>query len=101
MIRSATLPHHSPPDIGDLPEKLAARYVSLYWGGAMVGRFVGSAPLQWFCGLLSLTPGPPPFSAMSDVVNDSFIPKLYPQHQDSECRWWIACCFNSSQARFS
>jgi hypothetical protein len=30
--------------------------------------------------------GPPPFSAMSDVVNDSFIPKLYPQQQDSECR---------------
>ena len=29
---------------------------------------------------------PPPFSAMSDVVNDSFIPKLYPQQQDSECR---------------
>jgi len=35
---------------------------------------------------LSLTPGPPSFSAMSDVVNDSFIPKLYPQQQDSECR---------------
>ena len=25
---------------------LAARYISLYWGGAMVGRFVGSAVLQ-------------------------------------------------------
>jgi FHS family L-fucose permease-like MFS transporter len=25
---------------------LAARYISLYWGGAMVGRFVGSALLQ-------------------------------------------------------
>ena len=34
------------PDIGDLPETLAARYVSLYWGGAMVGRFVGSALLR-------------------------------------------------------
>ena len=34
------------PDIGDLPETLAARYVSLYWGGAMVGRFVGAALLQ-------------------------------------------------------
>jgi FHS family L-fucose permease-like MFS transporter len=34
------------PDIGDLSEKLAARYVSLYWGGAMVGRFVGSALLR-------------------------------------------------------
>ena len=29
------------PDIG-----VAARYVSLYWGGAMVGRFVGSALLR-------------------------------------------------------
>jgi FHS family L-fucose permease-like MFS transporter len=33
-------------DVGALPEKLAARYVSLYWGGAMVGRFVGSALLR-------------------------------------------------------
>jgi MFS transporter, FHS family, L-fucose permease len=30
------------PDIGALPEKIAARYVSMYWGGAMVGRFIGS-----------------------------------------------------------
>ncbi|MGD0442547.1 MAG: sugar MFS transporter [Edaphobacter sp.] len=30
------------PDIAGLPEKTAARYVSLYWGGAMVGRFIGS-----------------------------------------------------------
>ena len=30
--------------------------------------------------------GPPPFFAMSDVVNDLFIPKLYPQQQDLECR---------------
>jgi MFS transporter, FHS family, L-fucose permease len=33
-------------DIGDLPEKLAADYVSLYWGGAMFGRFVGAALLR-------------------------------------------------------
>jgi FHS family L-fucose permease-like MFS transporter len=33
-------------DVGALPEKLAARYVSLYWGSAMVGRFVGSALLR-------------------------------------------------------
>jgi MFS transporter, FHS family, L-fucose permease len=26
--------------------RLAAKYISLYWGGAMVGRFVGSAVLQ-------------------------------------------------------
>jgi FHS family L-fucose permease-like MFS transporter len=30
------------PDIAGLPERTAARYVSLYWGGAMVGRFIGS-----------------------------------------------------------
>ena len=30
------------PDIAAFSEKTAAKYVSLYWGGAMVGRFVGS-----------------------------------------------------------
>jgi FHS family L-fucose permease-like MFS transporter len=30
------------PDIAALPERTAARYVSMYWGGAMVGRFIGS-----------------------------------------------------------
>ncbi|HMH11895.1 MAG TPA: sugar MFS transporter [Edaphobacter sp.] len=30
------------PDIAALPERTAAKYVSLYWGGAMVGRFIGS-----------------------------------------------------------
>jgi MFS transporter, FHS family, L-fucose permease len=34
------------PTIGDLPAKIAARYVSLYWGGAMVGRFVGAGVLR-------------------------------------------------------
>ena len=33
------------PEIGNLTEKTAALYVSLYWGGAMVGRFIGSALL--------------------------------------------------------
>ena len=28
--------------IGGMPEAVAARYVSFYWGGAMVGRFLGS-----------------------------------------------------------
>src|SRR5215469_3207618 len=36
------------PDIAGLPEKVAARYVSLYWGGAMVGRFIGSWLLTKF-----------------------------------------------------
>jgi MFS transporter, FHS family, L-fucose permease len=30
------------PEISGFPERTAARYVSLYWGGAMVGRFIGS-----------------------------------------------------------
>jgi FHS family L-fucose permease-like MFS transporter len=30
------------PDIAAFTEKTAAKYVSLYWGGAMVGRFIGS-----------------------------------------------------------
>ena len=30
------------PDIASMPEKQAGLYLSYYWGGAMVGRFVGS-----------------------------------------------------------
>jgi MFS transporter, FHS family, L-fucose permease len=30
------------PDIAAFPERTAAKYVSLYWGGAMIGRFIGS-----------------------------------------------------------
>ncbi|HEX7370109.1 MAG TPA: sugar MFS transporter [Rhodanobacteraceae bacterium] len=33
------------PEIGNMPEARAAFFVSLYWGGAMVGRFIGSALL--------------------------------------------------------
>ena len=33
-------------EIGNLPEMMAAKYVTYYWGGAMVGRFIGSAILQ-------------------------------------------------------
>ena len=32
--------------IGDISELTASKYVSYYWGGAMVGRFIGSAILQ-------------------------------------------------------
>ena len=32
-------------DIGNMSEAAATGYVSLYWGGAMVGRFIGSALL--------------------------------------------------------
>ncbi len=33
-------------EIGNLPEFAAAKFVTYYWGGAMVGRFIGSAILQ-------------------------------------------------------
>jgi FHS family L-fucose permease-like MFS transporter len=36
------------PDIAAFSEKTAAKYVSLYWGGAMVGRFIGSWLLTKF-----------------------------------------------------
>ena len=34
------------PYIAGLAEKVAAKYLMVYWGGAMVGRFIGSALLQ-------------------------------------------------------
>src|SRR5256885_6934620 len=36
----------SNPRIGDIDPGNATRYVALYWGGAMVGRFVGAALLR-------------------------------------------------------
>ena len=30
------------PEIGGLTEKVAASFVAFYWGGAMIGRFIGS-----------------------------------------------------------
>lgn len=34
------------PHIAGLPEEAAGHFVSYYWGGAMIGRFIGSALLQ-------------------------------------------------------
>jgi len=34
------------PDIGNLRPEIAAKYLTFYWGGAMIGRFIGSAVLQ-------------------------------------------------------
>ncbi len=34
------------PQIAGFTEATAAKYLSLYWGGAMVGRFIGSAAMQ-------------------------------------------------------
>jgi FHS family L-fucose permease-like MFS transporter len=45
-IGSFLVNYISQPNIGNLPVKVAASYVSFYWGGAMVGRFIGSALLQ-------------------------------------------------------
>ena len=42
-IGSAMVNYLSLPDIGNMSEQKAAYYTSFYWGGAMVGRFIGSA----------------------------------------------------------
>jgi FHS family L-fucose permease-like MFS transporter len=47
------------PKIGNLVESQAGYYLSFYWGGAMVGRFIGSAILQkvktgWLLGLCGI-----------------------------------------------
>ena len=34
------------PQIASYPEAIAAGFLSFYWGGAMIGRFIGSAALQ-------------------------------------------------------
>ncbi|WP_129642480.1 sugar MFS transporter [Peristeroidobacter agariperforans] len=34
------------PEVGGLNESTAGRYLSLYWGGAMVGRFIGAVVLR-------------------------------------------------------
>jgi len=41
-IGSFLVNYLSQPEIGGLTEKLAASFVSFYWGGAMLGRFIGS-----------------------------------------------------------
>jgi MFS transporter, FHS family, L-fucose permease len=45
-IGSFLINYLSQPNIGNFSQTTAARYVSYYWGGAMVGRFIGSAILQ-------------------------------------------------------
>ena len=45
-IGSMLVSYMSQPNIGNISIQLAAKFVSLYWGGAMVGRFIGSAVLQ-------------------------------------------------------
>ena len=45
-IGSFLVNYFSQPDIGGLTARVAADFVAFYWGGAMVGRFIGSGLLQ-------------------------------------------------------
>ncbi|MGA7966784.1 MAG: sugar MFS transporter [Gammaproteobacteria bacterium] len=45
-IGSFMINYISLPDIGNISPAKAANYVALYWGGAMIGRFIGAALLQ-------------------------------------------------------
>jgi MFS transporter, FHS family, L-fucose permease len=45
-IGSFLVNYFTQPEIGGLTAKVAASFVTFYWGGAMVGRFIGSAILQ-------------------------------------------------------
>ena len=45
-IGSFLVNYFSQPDISAMTEKAAASFVAFYWGGAMVGRFIGSGLLQ-------------------------------------------------------
>lgn len=45
-IGSFLINYFNQPDIGNLPLAKGADYVTFYWLGAMIGRFIGSAVLQ-------------------------------------------------------
>jgi MFS transporter, FHS family, L-fucose permease len=45
-IGSFLVNYFGQPEIGALAPKIAAKFVAFYWGGAMVGRFIGSGILQ-------------------------------------------------------
>jgi len=45
-IGSFLVSYFAEPSIGNLAESDAAKYVSYYWGGAMVGRFIGAVIMQ-------------------------------------------------------
>ena len=47
-IGSFLVNYFTQPDTGGLTVQVAAKLVSLYWLGAMIGRFIGSATLQKF-----------------------------------------------------
>jgi len=45
-IGSFLVNYLSQPDLGGISLAVSARYVSIYWGGAMAGRFLGSAVMR-------------------------------------------------------
>jgi FHS family L-fucose permease-like MFS transporter len=45
-IGSFLVNYFSQPEIGGFTERAAASFVAFYWGGAMIGRFIGSGLLQ-------------------------------------------------------
>jgi len=45
-IGSFLINYMSQPDIGNMTAREASTFVPFYWGGAMVGRFIGSGVLQ-------------------------------------------------------
>jgi glucose/galactose transporter len=47
-IGSFLINYISGPDTGGLTEATASRYLSFYWGGAMVGRFIGAGLMTVF-----------------------------------------------------
>ena len=51
------------PEIAGLAESQAAKYIAYYWGGAMVGRFIGAAVMQKIAGGKALA-----FNAVMAVV---------------------------------
>jgi FHS family L-fucose permease-like MFS transporter len=47
-IGSFLVNYFESPDIAGLPAEVAAGFVSFYWGGAMIGRFLGAELLRRF-----------------------------------------------------
>lgn len=62
-IGSFLVSFFSDPSIAGLEEKDAAKYIAYFWGGAMVGRFIGAAVMQKIAGGKALV-----FNALCAVI---------------------------------
>jgi FHS family L-fucose permease-like MFS transporter len=51
------------PEIGGLSSQTAGKYLALYWGGAMVGRFIGGMVMTWVRPHIALA-----FNAVVNIV---------------------------------